>query len=467
MPPILALFLTITFSIFMLRRYGRDTREENRVSWLPVIWIFFVASRFPSQWLALLGLPNFGGSMEEGSPLDAVFFLSLVCLGLLRLRQLQVHWSSLVKENVWITIFFVYCFLAIFWSDFPYISLKRWIKTIGHPVMALLILLDASPGLALRIVMKRAAFIMLPLSILFIKYFPEFGRGFDAWSGMAINRGISLSKNELGYLCLIFGIFFIWNYLLAKEISDSRHRRSERLLTVGMLIMVFWLLRMANSATSLVTLLIGSSVVLALGFPFVTKRYFGAAVLAVLISAAAAEIMFGIYEPVLIMLGRDPTLTDRTEVWADALSLMTSPALGAGFESFWLGDRLKLMWQKWWWKPNQAHNGYIETYLNLGAVGVILLVALLLGTFRKISRKLTSDFQFARFRMGFFFAIMFYNFTEAAFKGVSLVWTMFYIISLDVARVDQQSRLEKEESDVDWPKAPPLALPEVEMNDPR
>jgi hypothetical protein len=38
------------------------------------------------------------------------------------------------------TIFFVYCFLAIFWSDFPFVAFKRWIKVLGQPIMALIVL---------------------------------------------------------------------------------------------------------------------------------------------------------------------------------------------------------------------------------------------------------------------------------------------------------------------------------------
>lgn len=134
------------------------------------------------------------------------------------------------------------------------------------------------------------------------------------------------------------------------------------------------------------------------------------------------------------LLGRDPTLTDRTEVWEDALALVSNPVLGMGFESFWLGQRLTILWSKWWWQPNQSHNGYIETYLNLGAVGVFLLFGILISTFRKISKQLIVEFNFSRLRLGFLFAIIFYNYTEAAFKAVHLVWTVFHIIAIDYSK---------------------------------
>jgi O-antigen ligase len=135
-------------------------------------------------------------------------------------------------------------------------------------------------------------------------------------------------------------------------------------------------------------------------------------------------------------LGKDATLTDRTAVWHDALALVGNPVLGAGFESFWLGPRLDAMWAKWWWHPIQAHNGYIETYLNLGWVGVGILVALIIATFRKARSELIKNLDFGRFRLGVLFAIVVYNYTEATFKGLHPLWTLFYLIATDYPAVE-------------------------------
>ena len=143
---------------------------------------------------------------------------------------------------------------------------------------------------------------------------------------------------------------------------------------------------------------------------------------------------FGVYTKVIALLGRNPTLTDRTEVWELAVQLQPDLLLGAGFESFWLGERLEKMWSKYWWKPNQAHSGYIETYLNLGYIGVCILAALFITTFRKIRLDLLYRPEFGRLRLGFLLAILVYNYTEATFKGVHLVWTVFYLIAIDYPR---------------------------------
>ena len=51
--------------------------------------------------------------------------------------------------------------------------------------MALIILSEAKPSAAVSSVLRRCAFVLLPLSIVFIKYFPWLGRGYSDWTGQA------------------------------------------------------------------------------------------------------------------------------------------------------------------------------------------------------------------------------------------------------------------------------------------
>jgi O-antigen ligase len=181
-------------------------------------------------------------------------------------------------------------------------------------------------------------------------------------------------------------------------------------------------------------LIIGATTMVLLGTRLVNWRYLGVYVVVGVLVFGAAETLLNVTANVVRMLGKDPTLTDRTVVWADALALVENPILGAGFESFWLGERLDKLWAKWWWGPTQAHNGYIETYLNLGVVGVVLLIVLLLSTFQRVKNELMRSLEWGRFRMGYFVPILLYNYTEATFKGVHLVWLFFHFIAMDYPR---------------------------------
>lgn len=208
---------------------------------------------------------------------------------------------------------------------------------------------------------------------------------------------------------------------------------------------------MSHSATSLTCFVVGGVTILLLGFKWVNRKYVGWYVVVGGLTFGIAESVFGVYENVVKMLGRNPTLTDRTEVWQDVLKLTDNPLLGAGFESFWLGDRLDAMWAKWWWHPIQAHNGYIETYINVGLIGLLLLVGVALATFAKGQKELFRNFDFGRLRIGYLFAILVYNYTEAAFRGVSLVWTVFHFVALDYPLAAGRTAVITEPDSLDGP----------------
>ena len=432
MPPILAGLLTASFIAFLFYRDAARVRAASAALWLPVFWMTITGSRFVSQWLDL-GRYDAGSSAGDGSPIDALYFATLIIAATIVLCRRGAKVGELVSLNKCLFIFMLYGLVSVLWSDFPFIALKRWVKTLGHPLMALIILTDPDPRNAFRIVMRRCAYSLLPISALFIKYYPEYGRGFDNWSGESTNNGIGLTKNDLGYICMILGLFFFWNLQLARCANGERRDWYEAILNIGFLCLTGLLLSMSNSATSFATLMLGALTLALLNLRSISKRFGGAYLIAALAIAVIAQATFDVYSEVIVMLGRNLTLSDRAVVWVDALALQDSPVFGLGFESFWMGERLDVLWKKWWWHPNQAHNGYIETYLNLGLIGVVLLSLVILATFRSISRALARGDDFARLRMAYFFAILAFNYTEAAFKGVHFVWTVFYIIAIDAS----------------------------------
>src|SRR5437667_5215243 len=186
LPPIVALFLTVAFIVFLFRRDICERPNITGALWLPLIWMLLIGSRSPTQWLSLGGFMQ-GASREEGNPLDAWIYFTLIAAGFYVLNRREVSLSEVVRNNGWLMAFLLYCFIAISWSDFPFIAFKRWIKILGHPVMVLILFTESDPQQAIVRLMKRSAYVLVPMSILFIKYYPELGRGFDNWTGASMN----------------------------------------------------------------------------------------------------------------------------------------------------------------------------------------------------------------------------------------------------------------------------------------
>ena len=407
MPPPVATLLTLGFIAFLFRRDIRERPDVSGALWFPLIWLVIACSRGPSLWLNIFGLPGEGRrqSVEEGSPLDAWFFFSLIAMGFCVLIKRQVRISEVVYNNSWLIAFLLFCFISIAWSDFPFVAFKRWIKILGHPIMALIVLTEPNLEEAVIRLLKRCAYVVVPVSILFIKYYPQLGRSFDPWSGMGANNGIASDKNALGADCFILGFFFFWYLLQIWPIERSKSRRNELLLIAGFLIAIWWLFSQAHSATSLTSFFIGALIVVFVGLRSRNKNFIGTYLLVALVLLAVAELAFGVSGHFSEALGRGSGMSGRTLLWTHLLKVDINPILGTGFESFWLGKRLEQLEGIFFYIPNQAHNGYLETYLTLGLIGVFLLIGLFIATFWKTRLELFRNFEWGRYRLGFLAAI--------------------------------------------------------------
>ncbi len=435
MPPFLALALSLGLILALLTSERRMNQNVSHAVWIPSLWIFFIGTRLPSQWLDMgsWSLTD-AGAYVEGSPFDQGVFLLLYAAGIAVLVRRRAPWGRIMAGNLWITAFLVYGLLSVAWSDFPWTALKRFTKVFEHVVMVLVILSEANPSQAIDAVFRRFLAVSVVLSVLFLKYYPEFGRAFDSWTGQPFNTGVTADKNALGHICLLGTIFY------ASSLLSGPHRRiggvtkGRRLIDIGMLGAVFWLLDAANAKTALVCSVLGIVLVAILARTRLGRK--PTAVLVTVISlailAAILESAFQISEIGIAALDRNPTLTDRTYVWADVLAVPNNVLFGTGFESFWLGPRLELLWQKYWWHPNQAHNGYIETYINLGAVGVTLLLLMIASGFFRALQTLGSSDPFGPMRFALIVAIAIFNYTDATFKAVHILYFTFFLVSLSV-----------------------------------
>jgi exopolysaccharide production protein ExoQ len=435
MPPILALLLTFCLIAYLIH-YDRKIFPRPTIAiWVPLLWVLIIGSRFVSEWLSGGALMKSGGGYEEGSPIDRAFFFGIIFLGTLIIISRKVKVGQVISENRGLALFLGFSLLSLLWSDFSFVGFKRWIKVLGHPILVLVLLTEPQPQESIKAFIRRAAYILIILSVTLIKYFPDLGRAFDGWSGAPLNTGVTLNKNLLGCLCMVVGLFFVWTILGRRKGSEQQ---GEKLTTgfiglaLTLLAACFWLMHMANSSTALVTLLVGIAVLVLLQSRSLQlhKRAIGVYLTIALILVGILYLT-GVKEIVLEALGEDSTLTGRTEVWEDVLGLVDSPLLGSGFESFWLGPRIRVLWDKYWWQPNQAHNGYIEMYINLGIVGLVVFAITIYSTYRKARIAYAQSVPLASLWLTYALMILLYNFTEATFKAVHLLFFFFFLISME------------------------------------
>lgn len=437
-----ATILCISLIFYLFWTYRSEHRDHSAAIWIPFVFMLFAGSRAISFWLNYwfgIGFYSDALELEEGNPIERAYYIIMFMLGLIALLKRKLDWNRIFKGNKIICLYFLFCLISVLWSDYPFVAFKRLFKTIIPVVMILIVLTEDRPFAAIGFIMKRLAFVILPLSVLFIHYYP-IGRSYHVTGGQLFT-GVATSKNGLGMLCLVTGIYIAYDFFFLRKDSGELGKKMNIYTYVILLPMLFFLFYKANSATSLLCMIV------AIGIFWVSQRSFVKQTpgriftlfICGIIMLGALDLAFDIKDTIVYLLGRRPDLTTRVPMWYDLISMVQNPLVGFGNESFWLGKRLTYV-QGEYGPLIQAHNGYLETYLNLGAIGLTLLVACILSGFKKILSSFKKDYAGAIFRFSLIVVVCLYNWTEATFYGKSNMWVLFLFSSIVVVRDELNDR---------------------------
>lgn len=451
MPPKVAFCLCLLFIFWLFAKSKKQARGLSGALWIPLIWALLIGSKPITLWLGLTGTAETADSYVEGSPVDRLLFLALIIAGLFVINRRHTTWRNIIANNKWLFLFFLYLGFSAVWSDYPFVSFKRWIKDFGNVIMVLVVLGELEPVTAIQTLLARCSYVLIPFSVVFIKYFPEIGRYYDRWTWTPHYGGVTTDKNQLGMTVFVCGLFLCSRFPeMYREWKTGERTRADFFAYVILLLMVFWLLSIAESSTALTCLLIGISLFLALKLPGV-RLYVGrmgiSLAAAVVLVLVLAHFFFNLGEFITGALGRNMTLTGRTQIWTRVLNEDINPLLGTGFYSFWLGNRPDKLSENYAFHLNEAHNGFLETYLNSGIVGVFLLLAVLASSMKRIQRRLlVSDSEILALQLSFLLSIVLYNVTESAFNRLDIVWValLLFIIEYPQARNDGADKSREE-----------------------
>jgi O-antigen ligase len=435
--------------------YDEIKSPASKALWLPVVWLSLAGSRMPSEWLGVNGSDP---AMQEGSPVDRNFLIVVLVIALSVLVTRRRRVLSVLRANWPIILYLSYCLLSVCWSDFPDIAFKRWFKALGDLFMVLIVVTDARPIASLRRVLTRVGFFLIPSSFVLV-FFLHKGVTYSPW-GEPTLTGITTNKNMLGLDCMVFGIGYAW--CLGRAWVDRRKKdRSRELLVNGaLLVMAIWLLVKGSMMTCLVCLLIGTGLIVLINrFRFARKPLLIHCLLILLVGVAVSAVFFNV--GLVEKLGRDPTLTGRTEIWHDVLELAPNRYIGAGFESFWLGKRLAIIWSRHWWRPNEAHNGYLEVYANLGYCGLALLALLIWRGYSDALKKLRRETEIGSIALAYIFMAIIYSLTEAGFRMMDPIWVLLLWASTVVPAAAVKSALRIPKQAVLEEKPTPTLIGEV------
>ena len=430
MSPLLASLscLCLIAGLFYLDR--DKTFRPSKALWLPIIWIAIAGSRSISAWFSLRPGSNIDNGTSyylDSSPADVGAFaiLLIASLGVLFSRRRRI--KGLLLASWPVLLYFSFCLISTSWSYEPDVSLKRWVKAIGDLAMVLVIVSDPKPMVALSRLTSRIGFVFFPLSMLFIKYFPMVGRGYTP-DGIQMNTGVTTNKNMLGVILLVISLSTLWRVCALWRAKETLDRRRHLYAQMALLVLGAELFRMAHSATAIACFVLGGGIILATNLRVFRNRPSRIhALFVALIVVGGLAFLLGAQGGVAAALGRDSTLSGRKEIWAAVIPAAPNPIIGAGFEGFWISPNVEKFQRALvgWWHPeglNEAHNGYIEVYLNLGLVGLGLIVTVLVVGYMRAAKALRINLQVGGLFLAYILVSAVYSFTEAGFRMLDPMW---------------------------------------------
>jgi O-antigen ligase len=329
--------------------------------------------------------------------------------------------------------FFAYVAFAgasVLWSFRPEISFTRYMQqvmvltSIVLPVMFAVRPMDLMRGIFLCFALGAI------LNMLFV--LNNSAAEVNALSGYP---GYFGGKNYLGEFSAV---------VLLLSLHETLFRGLRRVVGIVIVVIGVFLLCFANSKTA-----IGLAVIAPLlaGIVLVIRKLtrISPAILLLSIPLGYAVLSkvsgFNMNRVSYIIYG-DSTFTGRTIIWDFAFYMMERrPHLGWGYQSFWLvgidapsvveaPGFVKMM-------PN-AHNGYYDTMLELGNVGYMLLLIVIIATLHAVGRVADRNPRRAWLVLSLALFIIIYNYLESMWmRGFEFLWVVFVIVIVEIGRYRQ------------------------------
>jgi exopolysaccharide production protein ExoQ len=344
-------------------------RLQLRDAAFVLVFVFFgvagaIPGVAPNQASAMTGTPasHLQALVGIGSQLLVDTFLVALVLG--HAQRLVRHASMLWAP----CLLGVWALLSVAWSVHPWTTCRRALPFLLASVFGALLPL-LLPNRRLLALLLAALGILALWSAVLAVGFPVIG--LDASTGHAGDwQGAFSQKNACGRAMV----------LALAAVFAAQSLRPQRTLCMGLLVIFAGELVCSGSRGA--WLIAGLMAVLLVAVRTMARmcRRLHAAVTAALI-AGLAGIAAGIAENFARfapLLGRDATLSGRTAIWHQVwIAILARPWFGYGFSAFWQGFAAPS------WKVVvalhfvlfHAHNGFLEIWLELGSIGLMLFLA--------------------------------------------------------------------------------------------
>lgn len=296
---------------------------------------------------------------------ELIAFYGILCLLLIPFYKTVI---AGLFENKLIAALPLLAIVSAVWSQAPSRSITFGVTALLNAAFALYLVNRFSRAQQLQLLVMLGTITLL-ISYFLIGAFPRIG--LDHKEGLAHAwQGMFGHKNHAGMVMI-----YLLIPILCLELRSNLQRASRGLYVIATLLLI--VMSQSRTAWLLLVFTLGCS-----GIVKLLKRYAPKDRLVLTVFIVTAAILLcvaGFFEEanIAIMLGKDPTLTGRTEIWAAVMHpIMKRPLLGYGYDAFWIGfkgEAAVTAMMVGAANLGNAENGVLQVWLELGAVGVLLV----------------------------------------------------------------------------------------------
>jgi len=336
----------------------------------------------------------------------------------------RTSWATL-RRSPWLVLLSLMAVLSTFWSIETEITARRSTAVMATTLLGVYLAARFDWLTALRL-LACVWLAVLAATLVVGLLAPGFARMTDvhvgAWSGAW------WEKNQLGGHAARQA--FLFAFLAWRDVA-------WRGAWIVALAVAVTLVVLSTSATALLGLAIGFAV---LGAAACMRRGRRTALVFAWGSAAGLVVLALSYvvapKVLLGLVGREPTLTGRTDIWSELTQAITErPWLGYGYQAFWSVESEPRYWlqKAVEWAAPSGHNGWLDLAVSLGLVGVALFgIDLLLTSARAIKTSLRSPI--GVFAIGAIAQYLLFAMSESLFLVQNnIIWATYALISAKLA----------------------------------
>lgn len=231
-------------------------------------------------------------------------------------------------------------------------------------------------------VVALALKVLLGLSWLIGLALPAYGRTQDAYQAGSL-EGAFAHRNLLAYVMVVAVVTFVVRALAA--------RGPARAGSAGWTLAAVATVVATRSSTALLVAAAAGAVGLALLVVLVLRPGLRRVIAVPLLAGAGFLVWFATanLDTVARSVGRDPTLTGRTDIWSVVLHAVADrPVQGYGWSALWHAGTpvTERMWAQGGFAFFHAHDGYLDMALQVGAIGLLLHLLVVAGVLRGSAR---------------------------------------------------------------------------------